>query len=166
MQMIRRLALAAALVFSSVGAAAAQPAQVPIYADGLASGWSNWSWANVTLGVNASDGERPLMVEAAGWTALYLQHAPIDTAGYTKVSFYINGGAQGGQTLQVIATGAGNEPIADSAFRFTAPANQWGLVEAPLAELGAANTQITGFWIQNGSPNQAAPFFVNFMALE
>lgn len=166
MHFIRRAALAAlfAICAAPVGAAA-QETPTAIYADGLAAGWNNWSWATVTLGVAASDGERPVMVEAGPWSSLYFQHAPLSTSNYSKLTFFVNGGT-GGQTLQVLATGAGNEPITTEAFRFNAPANSWGLVEVPLADIGVANAEVTGFWIQNGSPEAAAPFFVNYMALE
>jgi len=145
--------------------AQASAQQVPIYADQLAQGWDNWSWAQVTLGVSATDGERPIQVRAGAWQALYLRRAPFSTTGLTKLAFYINGG-QGGQTVSVVAINPAGEVIADRAFLFTPPANDWALVEVPLADISAANTEVSGFWIQNGTPNDAAPFFVNYIVLE
>jgi hypothetical protein len=162
---IRTLGLALGLAVAAP-AMAEDARQLPIYADGLAPGWNNWSWANVRLGVASTDNERPIAVDAAAWTALYFQSGDVDTAGYTKLSFYVNGGPTGGQTLSVMALVNGQPAAPDAYFRVTPIANEWTRIEAPLAALAAENKHITGFWIQNGSAETAPRFFVNYVALE
>src|SRR5690242_5596890 len=82
-----------------------------IYTDSLQNGWENWSWAQVNLnnsnpvhGGTASAG----VTSTAAWQAIYFHHAAFSTASYTGVSFWIHGGANGGQQLQVNATSGGN----------------------------------------------------------
>jgi chitinase len=168
-------AIFAALALAAPGATSAQEeaqAQTqpqtqprPIYSNRFASGWDNWSWADVVVGVASTDDERPIQVNAAGWQALYLHHAPFSTEGFTNFSFWINGGARGGQTISVVAIDANGEVIIDRAVLVTAQANEWVLVEAPLSELGAAGRTVSGFWIQNGTPDPAPVFFVTEIAL-
>jgi hypothetical protein len=135
-----------------------------IYGDRLAPGWDNWSWAEVTLGVRASGDERPIQIDADAWEALYLHHEPFSTAGYTNFSFWINGG-QGGQTLSVVALDAAGEALSTGPFRFVPLANAWRRVEVPLSEIGAADTIVSGFLIQNATAASAPTFFVNEIGL-
>ncbi|MES1263300.1 MAG: hypothetical protein ABUL69_03015, partial [Peristeroidobacter soli] len=78
-----------------------------IYDEALAPGWQNWSWASVDLAstANANTGAVSIAVTPTGWSALYLRSAdaPVDTHGYLNFTFYVHGGATGGQTLQVVA---------------------------------------------------------------
>ncbi|MEJ0058752.1 MAG: hypothetical protein WDM79_03810 [Terricaulis sp.] len=138
---------------------------ISIYDDALAPGWNNWSWAEVEIGATISDPEeRPISVRAQGWQALYLQHAAFSTTGYSELTFFIHGGAAGGQTISVIAVDARGEPI-DRFFRVVPEANAWTEVHVPLSEIGASDTSITGFFIQNGTPEPTRRFLVNEIAL-
>jgi chitinase len=156
----RMIGFLLAVLVASTTAFAQTQAPLPIYGNQLAQGWDSWSWAEVTLGVRANNDERPIQVNADAWEALYLHHAPFSTSGYSNLSFWINGG-QGGQTLSVIAFDAAGQAINDRPFRFVAPINSWRRIEVPLSEIGAADTTISGFLIQNATPSTAPAFFVN-----
>lgn len=162
--MLRRRVLLAWL-FASAPAFAQTAAPLPIYGDQLAQGWENWSWADVVLGVRGGDGERPIQINADAWEALYLHHAPFSTAGYVNFSFWVNGGAEGGQSLSVTALDSRGEALSDRSFRFAPLANRWSRVEAPLSEIGAADTTVSGFVIQNATPTTAPTFFINEIGL-
>ena len=116
------------------------------YDEELKNGWQSWSWAKVALSV-ASGGSKPIKVEGDPWSALALHHDPFSTAGFTKLTFYINGGAKGGQTLMVKATADG-KPIAASEFLLQPKAKTWAVVEVPLKDIGAEGKMLDGFQLQ------------------
>lgn len=136
-----------------------------IYTDSLQNGWENWSWATVNLN-NANPvhgGQTSVSVNSAAWQAFYLHHAAFSTAGYSNLSFWIHGGASGGQRLQVQATSGGT---AQTAFALSPlAANSWQQITIPLASLGAANTSIDGFWIQDLSGTTQPVFYIDDIAL-
>jgi alpha-N-arabinofuranosidase len=137
-----------------------------IYDDSLENSWQNWSWATVDLASTAivHSGSDSIAVTAGPWTALSLQHDPIDSTGYGNVTFWINGGPTGGQILNVIGTLSHNAqsgvvigPLA---------ANTWQQVTVPLASMGVANsTSFTGFWIQEWTGNAQPTFYVDDVVL-
>ncbi len=161
----RRFSLAAALLLAFVWlspASARAQTDLPVYDDGLAAGWENWSWASVDLASTtyAHDGATSIAVDAGAWSALSLRHAPMDTTGYGKLTFWINGGPVGGQRLMVSATlnDAGQPSVAIGPLA----ADTWQFVEIPLASLSADDVDnFTGFWIQEGTGNTAPTFYVD-----
>ncbi|WP_155847360.1 hypothetical protein [Asticcacaulis sp. AC402] len=122
------------------------PQPMVIYDDVLGAGWSNWSWAKTTLSTDIGADVKPISMQSEPWQALYLQHAPFSTAGYSKMTFYVNGGAAGGQNISVKAL-IGDKPV-DPGYTIRLNANTWNVVEIPLADLGAANQTVNGFWWQ------------------
>jgi hypothetical protein len=94
-----------------------------------------------------SGGSKPIRVEGDPWSALALHHDPFSTAGFSKLTFYINGGGVGGQTLMVKATADG-KPIAAADYLLTPKAKTWAVVEVPLKEIGAQGKMIDGFQLQ------------------
>jgi chitinase len=168
MKLAKAFVLVAAMLAAPL--AMAQTSRMPIYQDGaLASGWSNWSWAQVALNAPAGDSAHPspIRVDAGAWSALYLQHSDFSTSGYSKLTFWVNGGPRGGQNLRVWAVKpGGGGPVSERSHDFRPEANSWTRVEAPLAAIDAANRTVSGFWIQNGTGQAAATFYVTQIALE
>src|SRR4051794_40363321 len=77
-----------------------------VFTDSLQNGWQNWSWATVNL-ANASPvhaGSTSISVSSTNWQALYFHHAVQSGSAFTNLSFWINGGSVGGQSIQVQAT--------------------------------------------------------------
>src|SRR5580704_7886428 len=79
-----------------------------IYDDALENGWQQWDWTGTTVNLaNTSpvhSGSHSLSVtfSNANYGALYLEAgASFNTSAYTNLTFWINGGATGGQLLQV-----------------------------------------------------------------
>src|SRR5262249_21382234 len=138
-----------------------------VYDDHLQSSWENWSWASVDL-ASASvvhSGSTSIAVTASPWSALWFRHAAFDTTAFGNVTFWINGGATGGQRLHVAdtlddngqATGVDIPPLA---------ADAWQQVSIPLAALGAAGvTSFTGFWLQEWTGTDQPTFYVDDVAL-
>lgn len=144
-------ALALALAFMAPSAHAEEPAHgrkpLVIYDDGLGEGWQNWSWATVTLGVPVGNA-KPIKVEGKSWEALALHHDPFSTKGYSKLTFVINGGVQGGQQLTVRLTA--DKVALDGAWQVTPKARTWAVAEIPLKELKGIDREIDGLSWQAG----------------
>jgi hypothetical protein len=76
---------------------------MPIYTDNLVNGWEDWGWAPRSL-TNTSPvhtGTRSITVDPGTWTGLYFAHKPLNTTPYTNLVFWVHGGDEGGQLLQV-----------------------------------------------------------------
>jgi alpha-N-arabinofuranosidase len=153
-----------ALGLAAVGAAqtANGQANLAFYTDNLVNAFQNWSWATVNLAnsspTHAGTGSISV-VNAGNYQALYLQHPNFNTTPYASLSFWINGGATGGQTLSVhgIANGSsvGNYNIGPLA------ANTWTNYIIPLSSLSIANAaNCSGIQIQGGSAAQPV-FYVD-----
>ncbi|HEY8562272.1 MAG TPA: glycoside hydrolase family 44 protein [Pyrinomonadaceae bacterium] len=136
-----------------------------IYTDSLQNGWENWSWATVNLNNSnpVQSGATSASVSAGAWAAFYLHRAAFSTANYTHLSFWIHGGASGGQLLQVNATSGGNP---QTAFNLNPLTNSWQQVTIPLSSLGMnSGSTMDGFWIQDRSGAAQAVFYVDNIAL-
>ncbi len=139
-----------------------------IYDDSLENGWENWSWADVNLSNArpAHSGHDSIAVTESGYTALYLEHSPFPTTswGYTNLSFWINGGASGGQVITVQGTLGG--VLQSASYVFTLKTNVWQQISIPLATLGVANQlDFDGFYIWNFSNNSIPTFYVDDITL-
>ena len=158
---MRVYALLALLLW--VGGAA--PAQVvqSVYQDSLQNGWEDWSWATVNVAATAPvhGGTKSISVAAANWQAVYLHApAPVDPASYTGLTFWVNGGATGGQVVQVQGTinNVGQTAIALAPM----PTNAWRQVTVSLAGLGFTNgVQVEGFWLQVPTVAAVPTFYVD-----
>ncbi|MBX3565645.1 MAG: hypothetical protein KF730_13835 [Sphingomonas sp.] len=147
---------------ATVAAPAADPAITTIYDKKLGEGWQNWSFATVELSTDIS-ARMPIKVSAEGYKALYLHHAAFSTAPYRGLTFLIQGTGAGGK-VRVIAT-SGGKPIEGKMKLVEVKAGGWTKVTASLAELGAENVEIDGFWIQNDSGEPMPNFYVADIAL-
>ncbi|HEY5809341.1 MAG TPA: hypothetical protein VIT67_15310 [Povalibacter sp.] len=139
-----------------------------IYDEALAPGWQNWSWASVDSASTANPytGQVSMAVTATEWSAVYLRSAdaPVDTHGYLNLTFWVNGGETGGQTIQVAAVlGEIGQPAVQVA---TLAANTWQKVSVPLASLNADDRNVDGFWIQEGAGVNQPTFYIDNIVLE
>jgi hypothetical protein len=150
----------------------AQAAPQTIYADALAAGWANWSWGatvNLAATTPVHGGSHSIAVTyTGGWQGLYLAYpGGQSTQGYTKLRFYAHGGSGGGQLMQVYAVRASD---GDGSHGPTVPvaalaASTWTEIQIPLANLGAANTDITGLTWQDRSGHSQPTFYLDDIAL-
>jgi len=135
-----------------------------IYSDRLNNGWGDWGWVPhyatnnpVHTGTNSM-----FIFPSGGWQAWWLAHDPIDTTIYTNITFWLNGGATGGQAVGINVTGPASAPRVG----FTATANTWQKIVVPLSSLGAASiTNLTGIQIWSNSGNTQSNFFVDDITL-
>jgi len=144
-----------------------------LYGDRFSEGWDNWSWASVDPG-NArpvNSGTSSIAVRAGPFTALAFHHAAVDTTSYASLTFWINVGSQGGQTLTLRALLSG--VAMPQSFTIPAmaadPTTPWRKVTVPLAALGVAGKpDLTDIWMQEtgGVDQTANPFFIDDMRLD
>ena len=138
-----------------------------IYDGALENGWQNWSWATVNL-ANPSpvySGTDSISVTATNWSALYLDNDAMDSSQFTYLTFWINGGANGGQQVQVQGILDGSAPQAPVQIG-PLPANSWQQITLSMSALGVANQpNFTGFWIQIETPSAVPVFYVDDISL-
>ena len=164
--MLPRSFVLALLCFLVCGVSARAQAEQTVYDDALQNGWVSYSWATVNY-ANPSPahgaGGASIRVDAGAYQAFYLHHTTQDPAGFTTLTFWINGGASGGQTLRLQATVNGN---AQTAVALAAPtANTWTKVSVALGDLGlSGQTGFDGFWIQSTSGGTLPTFYVDDIA--
>lgn len=137
-----------------------------IYNDKFVNAFWSSSWATVNK-QNPSpthSGSYSFSVSDAGYQALGFGRAAFNTTPYASLSFWIHGGASGGQQLVVKALLDGKE---QPAFAIAAPAAKtWRQVIIPLSSLGAANkANCTGFWIQGNTATAQTIYYVDDVQL-
>jgi alpha-L-arabinofuranosidase len=133
-----------------------------VYTDSIQNGWESWGWAslNYANSTPVHSGTKSVSISATAWQAMYLHHAAFDTSSYTKLRFWIHGGTQGGQRLQVQALLSGTAQQAVALPALTA--NAWTLVEIPLSSLGVqSKPNMDGFWVQDVSGIMQPTFYID-----
>jgi hypothetical protein len=160
--------LIVALLVLAVLRTSAQTTQV-VYDDALENGWTSWGWATTINFANTSpvhSGSDSISVTCGGGNqALYLHAAAFDSTPYTNLTFWINGGASGGQHVQVQATLNGSAQTAVSLPPL--PTNAWTQVNVSLSALGVADQpNMDGFWIQSQSASAIPTFYVDDISLQ
>ena len=145
-----------------------------IYTDSLAGGWQNWSWCGVDFGSTdyAHSGASSIKVDFSGraWAGFALHSDPISTAGYTTLTFWINGGATNSRSLNIVGNLNGNQQSNVSLGQFidggAVLANTWSKVVVPLAAISLSNTTgMTGFWLADAGGSAQQPFYIDDVSL-
>jgi hypothetical protein len=166
MSISRRLFLAAIGAAGASGGSLARAGDLPqaftVYDDELKNGFQNWSWAKVQLGVPVGNG-KPIRVEGEPWSALALHHEPFSTQGFSKLSFYINGGKEGGQSVTVRVMVDGK--LVETDYVIQPKAKTWAIVEVPLKDIGAAGKTIDAVAFQ-GRESAYSPYYITRIQFE
>ena len=142
-----------------------------IYDGNLENGWEDWGWASV-ISFTSTDsvyGSEPYSISVTcentptSYEALYLENS-VNTTPFGSLSFWINGGPNGGQPLNVYGLINGSAQTA-----YTLPvlpgSNTWTNIVIPLTALGVANTTCDGFWWQAQDGHSNAPFYLDDIML-
>jgi len=134
-----------------------------IYSDRFHNGWGdNWSYIPhfPTNNPVHSGSNSMAFVPDQSWNAWWLKSGTVvDTRIYTNLTFWLNGGATGGQNIQV---GGELDGSGLPGVSVIAPTNTWRQFTISLAALGITNKiNLTGlkFW------NSAQPFFIDDVKL-
>ena len=146
------------------------PAQTDhhIYTDSLQNGWQDWGWATInynnTSPVHSGSASISVTIVNNTSQAIFIHHTAMDTTPYTNLTFWLHGGASGGQQLKVQAL---SNDVAQVAVNLPAlTANTWQPFSISLSSLGmAGKTTFTGFWIQDRIGAVQPTFYVDDIAL-
>lgn len=137
-----------------------------IYSDELDSGWANWSWASVAFDNTAyhHGGAKSIAVTAGPYQAIFLHHDPINAANFDSISFWVNGGPVGGQSLLLQATLSSTAQ--PGYFLPAIPANTWTHFTVPLSALHVAGQpNFDGFWLQDTTGLTSPTYYLDDLSL-
>src|ERR1039458_174906 len=159
---------AAACLWTTLSSARAQ-APLTVYADHLVNGFQDWGWAphDYANTVPVHSGTTSVAVTmTSGYQGLQIYHADLNSSLYSGISLWLNGGATGGQKLQVyglLHVGTANNVGQGKYFSLgTLSTNAWQQFIVPLSALGVANrANFTGFVIQDRSGTAPPTFYVD-----
>ncbi|MDA8218278.1 MAG: hypothetical protein M0Z94_11740, partial [Dehalococcoidales bacterium] len=144
-----------------------------VYGDALAPGWQDYSWSG-TVDFAAKDrvqtGSKAIAFTlTAGWGAFSagLTSGTLDTSPFSNVRFYVNGGANGGQSFQFLLHYPGGTDWGTSVLLTdyipggVLPANEWRLIDIPLSALAAANTTIDRLAFQDTTGHPQSTIYID-----
>lgn len=154
------------LVAGLVAAGTCSAADQDIFTDALQNGWQDWSWAAVTMTntTPVQSGARSIRVSAGAWEALYLQHPAQDAGAFRAVTFWVNGGATGGQLVWLRGLAGGNPVLSTNLPPL--PTNAWQQITVSFATLGLTNqSNFDGFYLQERTGSGQPVFYVDGVAL-
>jgi alpha-L-arabinofuranosidase len=158
----------AVVLLAAPGVSVAQ--NMIIYADSLTNGWADGGSYNVTLNyantspVHSGNDSISATINSA-YGAIVLSDGEMSDTAYASISFWLNGGATGGQHLQMYGVlGYANQ---SARYSLNAPvANTWQQYTVPLSALGVANSTIfTGFAIQDDAGTAEPTFYLDDIQL-
>ena len=145
--------------------ATSAPVDLQIYRDALESGWVDYGWANRNYSNTkiVRSGNNSLSVTAAPYEGIHLHHAAFDSSNYTALTFWIHGGAVGGQRLQVggILSGKGQ-----TSYNLPPLQSSWQQVTILLSTLGVAGKpDLDGFYIGDISGTSSPTYLLDDISL-
>ena len=163
------------VLFCSLSAAGVQAqTSLPVYTDSLVNGFQDWGWATHsytnTSPTHSGVASVSVTITTVNYDGLQIYHPDFDSSPYASLSFWINGGASGGQQLQIY--GLAHEGTTNNFGKLhlslgALQANTWQLVTIPLSSLGVANmANFTGFVIQSRIGAVQPTFYVDDIQLD
>jgi hypothetical protein len=168
--MRKRLIFLLAISLTSLGSVQTAMAQanIPIYTDYLVNGFQDWSWAtrNMANSSPVHSGTNSISVTGPAGGGIAFHQSDFNTSPYASFSFWANGGASGGQRLQVYAqygaSGTGPTFLLPTALT----ASMWTQYIIPLSSLGVANiSNLNRLTIQIAGGSSLATFYLDDIQL-
>ena len=137
-----------------------------IYSDLLLNGFQDWSWGTRNF-ANTSpvhSGSESISASLSAWQAISFWHSDLNASNYSSLSFWANGGTNGGQRLEVYAEyGTNSGPAVQIA---ALPANTWTQIVVTLGALGVATvTNLNRFDLPLTSYGATGEFYLDDVQL-
>ena len=144
-----------------------------IYSDSLVPGWQDYSYTCTRNFANTSpvhSGSDSISVTITGaYGGLQLYHPDMTNSAYSSITFWLNGGTNGGQQLQMYGNLDVNGTFTTQGARFflnSPAANTWQQYVVPFAAIGVANaTNFVGFAIQDDVGSAEETFYLDDIQL-
>jgi hypothetical protein len=144
-----------------------------IYSNALVNGWQNWGWAALNYNNTSpvyTGCQYSISVTMGDWDGIQIVNTEMSDSPYANISFWLNGGASGGQHLQMYGldqVGTTQNNDVEVNYDLTAPlANTWVQYTVPLSDLGVANIDnFTGFVIQDSAGTGEPTFYLDNIQL-
>ncbi len=128
-----------------------------VYADALAPGFSDWSWATRNLDQRSivHAGTSAISFEPDSWAGLYFRHGTgLDASKFSAVRLWVHGGTSGGQVVKLLlhnsSTTLGSIRL-DTALGHPIKAGTWEQVTIPLSSMGISTGTIVKIYLQDAS---------------
>ncbi|MGD0815282.1 MAG: alpha-L-arabinofuranosidase [Verrucomicrobiota bacterium] len=148
------------------------PNSYAIYSNALVNDWGDASY-NITLNYSnatpvfsgSTKSISATITEAYGGIGFF--HSPMADTNYGSITFWINGGPDGGQNLQMYGLLGADGADQGITYSLNTPvANTWVQYTVPLSALGVANaTDFSGFVIQDGGGSSEPAFYLDDVGL-
>jgi hypothetical protein len=144
--------------------AVASPDDLTVYSEALASGWGNWSWgvgSNLNNPAPVRGGTKSIAATfSQGWDGLKFGRSDgLDVSAYDTLSFWIHGGAGGGQTVEIQVS----DGCAQATQTVHPSANTWTRVEVSLRPLARPYKVFSLVWWNPGEDMQPT-FYIDDIA--
>jgi hypothetical protein len=160
-----------ALVLTLPAGLARAQTNLVIYNGSLASGWQDWSYTDTdnlsaTSPVHGESHSISVTITGA-WGAFVAYHPDFDISAFNFLSFWLNGGSNGGQNLQIYATLGSPYTVQNQRYYLSVPAvNTWRQYIVSLDSIGVAGaTNFTGFAIQDSTGSTEPTFYLDDIVL-
>lgn len=147
-----------------------------IYDEGIDADWDNWGWScqvNPDCTEPVYSGSKSLALTMDGWGAFRPRKRSgfVDASQYTDLTFYIHGGAEGGQILDVFASDDSTTPYINLSLNDyieggTITAGEWKKVRIPLEDLNAPDGQIMSIFLKSTIGSAQPVFYIDKMQFE
>ena len=136
-----------------------------IYSDQLNNGFDNWSWGANNNFANASpvhSGGDSISFASQTWEAISFHHPDFDPSPYTNLTFWANGGAVGGQIVQIFVQYNNVTASGPSYTLPRFPTNSWRQFIVPFSALGMTGiSNVDRITFQLTSSGNSAPFYLD-----
>lgn len=162
---MRQALVAVVLAGSCLGLASAVP--LVVYDDALQNGFQDWGWAphSYASTTHLHSGTYSASVTFGGWDALYLHDdASLDGATYDALDFFVNGGAGGGQSIDVVFLLSGTELARVSLAGYVGgaiPPNGWVSAHIPIDPLGLGAATWNELYFANPTGGSQPTFWLD-----
>ena len=149
--------------------AASAQTNFSIYSDQLNNGFDNWSWGANNNFANTSpvhSGSDSISFGSQIWEGISFHHPDFDPSPYTNLTFWANGGAVGGQIVQIYVQYNNATAMGPSYPLPRFPTNSWRQFVVPLSALGMSGiSNIDVFTFQLTSSGNSAPYYLDDVSL-
>jgi peptidoglycan/xylan/chitin deacetylase (PgdA/CDA1 family) len=143
---------------------------LPVYTDGLESGFQDWSWATHDLYDTGTihAGSTAIRFEPDGWAGLMFHHDGLDLSQYQAIEFWVHGGTAGGQAVRLVLHD-GSQTLGfirlDTAMGAPIAAGTWRKVSVSLASLGISSGTLRDIYFQDDSGGDQPAVYLDDISL-